>query len=179
MLGESHISVKANVSYAPVIEQMSRVDWEQVKAIYLEGIATGNATFETEAPSWEVWNSSHLPFARLVARFSDRVAGWAALSPVSPRCVYGGVAEVSVYVSQAHRHSGIGRQLLSALIGESERNGIWTLQAGMFPENVGSLALHQRSGFREVGRRERIGRLNGVWRDTILLERRSSLVGIK
>src|SRR5437660_691306 len=159
MLGESHISVKANVSYAPVIEQMSRADWEQVRAIYLEGIATGNATFETKAPSWEVWNSSHLPFARLVARFSDRVAGWAALSPVSQRCVYGGVAEVSVYVSQAHRHSGIGRQLLEALISESERNGIWTLQAGMFPENTGSLALHRKLGFREVGRRERVGRL--------------------
>ena len=162
-----------------VIEQMSASDWEQVRAIYLEGIATGQATFETEAPSWETWNSSHLPFARLVARRGDRVAGWAALSPVSQRCVYGGVAEVSVYVSQTQRRSGIGRQLLAALISESERNGIWTLQAGMFPENAGSLALHQTSGFREVGRRERIGRLNGVWRDTILLERRSSLVGIE
>jgi phosphinothricin acetyltransferase len=179
MLGESHISVKANVTSASVIGQMSPSDWEQVRAIYLEGIATGNATFETEAPSWRAWNSSHLPFARLVARFSDLVAGWAALSLVSQRCVYGGVAEVSVYVSQTHRHEGIGRQLLSALISESERNGIWTLQAGMFPENAGSLALHQRLGFREVGRRERIGKLNGVWRDTILLERRSSLVGIE
>jgi len=179
MLGESNISVKAHVTSAPTIEQMSPSDWGQVRAIYLEGIATGYATFETEAPSWEAWNSSHLPFARLVAHFSNRVIGWAALSPVSQRCVYGGVAEVSVYVSQTQRHSGIGRQLLSALISESERNGIWTLQAGMFPENAGSLALHQRSGFREVGRRERIGKLNGVWRDTILLERRSSLIGIE
>lgn len=179
MLGESNISVKANVNDSLVIGQMRPSDWEQVRAIYLEGIATGNATFETEAPSWEVWNSSHLPFARLVARFSDRVAGWAALSPVSQRCVYGGVAEVSVYVSRTHRHSGIGRRLLSALISESERNGIWTLQAGMFPENAGSLILHQRLGFREVGRRERIGKLDEVWRDTILLERRSSLVGIE
>jgi len=179
MLGDSHISIKAHVSSRPVIGQMSRADWEQVRAIYLEGIATGNATFETEAPSWEAWDSSHLSCARLVARFSDRVAGWAALSPISQRCVYGGVAEVSVYVSQAQRQSGIGRQLLSALISESERNGIWTLQAGMFPENAGSLALHQRLGFREVGRRERIGKLSGVWRDTILLERRSSLVGIE
>ncbi len=179
MLSDSHISIKANVSSRPVIGQMSRTDWEQVRAIYLEGIATGNATFETEAPSWEAWDSSHLPFARLVARFGDRVAGWAALSPVSQRCVYGGVAEVSVYVSQTQRHSGIGRQFLEALISESERNGIWTLQAGMFPENVGSLALHRRSGFREVGRRERIGKLNGVWRDTILLERRSPVVGLE
>lgn len=179
MLGEPNISVKANVNAGPVIGQVRPSDWEQVRAIYLEGIATGNATFETEAPSWEAWNSSHLPFARLVARFSDGVAGWAALSPVSQRCVYGGVAEVSVYVSQTQRHSGIGRQLLGALISESERNGIWTLQAGMFPENTGSLALHQRNGFREVGRRERIGKLKGVWRDTILLERRSSLVGIE
>ncbi len=179
MLGESNISVKANVTSVPVIGQMNPSDWEQVRAIYLEGIATGNATFETEAPSWEAWDSSHLPIARLVARWSDQVAGWAALSPVSQRCVYGGVAEVSVYVSQTHRHSGLGRQLLSALISESEQNGIWTLQAGMFPENVGSLTLHRRSGFREVGRRERIGKLNGVWRDTILLERRSSLVGIE
>ena len=179
MLGESNISVKANVTSVPVIWQMNPSDWDQVRAIYLEGIATGNATFETEAPSWEAWDSSHLPIARLVARRGDRVVGWAALSPVSQRCVYGGVAEVSVYVSQTHRHSGLGRQLLSALISESEQNGIWTLQAGMFPENVGSLTLHRRSGFREVGRRERIGKLNGVWRDTILWERRSSLVGME
>src|SRR5437667_7556422 len=152
MLGESHISVKSNVTNVPVIGQMNPSDWYQVRAIYLEGIATGNATFETEAPSWEAWDSSHLPIARLVARWSDRVAGWAALSPVSQRCVYGGVAEVSVYVSQTHRHSGLGRQLLSALISESEKNGIWTLQAGMFPENVGSLILHRRSCFRDVVR---------------------------
>ena len=179
MLSESNISVKAYVNNSPVIGPMRPSDWEQVRSIYVEGIATGNATFETEAPSWEAWNSSHHPFGRLVVRFSNRVIGWAALSPVSQRCVYGGVAEVSVYVSQTQRRTGIGRQLLEALISESERNGIWTLQAGMFPENVGSLALHRRSGFREVGRRERIGRLNGVWRDTILLERRSSLVGIE
>ena len=179
MLSDSRISITPNVSSRPLIGQMRRADWEQVRPIYLEGIATGNATFETEAPSWEAWDSSHLPFARLVARCGDLVTGWAALSRVSQRCVYGGVAEVSVYVSQTQRHSGIGRQLLSALISESERNGIWTLQAGMFPENAGSLALHQRLGFREVGRRERIGKLNGVWRDTILLERRSSLCGIE
>ena len=160
-----------------VIDIMQATDWEQVRTIYWEGIATGHATFETEAPSWEQWDAAHLRCARLVAR-AGRVAGWAALSAVSQRCVYGGVAEVSVYVSQAHRQSGVGRRLLSALICESERNGVWTLQAGMFPENAGSLALHRGCGFREVGRRERIGKLNGAWRDTILLERRSPVVGV-
>jgi len=161
-----------------VIDVMQPTDWEQVRAIYLEGIATGHATFETEAPSWEQWDAAHLSFARLVAREDHDVAGWAALSPVSQRCVYGGVAEVSVYVATSHRGSGMGRRLLAALISESERNGIWTLQAGMFPENAGSVALHRGCGFREVGRRERIGQLKGVWRDTILLERRSPVVGV-
>ena len=154
-------------------------DWEEVKAIYLEGIATGNATFETAAPSWEQWDAGHLRFARLVARLESKLIAWAALSPVSQRCVYSGVAEVSVYVSAASRRSGIGRKLLQSLIDESEQNGIWTLQAGMFPENTGSLALHQSCGFREVGRRRRIGKMNGIWRDTILLERRSPIVGVE
>lgn len=154
-------------------------DWEQVKRIYLEGIATGNATFETAAPSWEQWDTGHLRFARLVARQQSSLIAWAALSPVSQRCVYSGVAEVSVYVSASSRRSGIGRKLLQSLIDESEQNGIWTLQAGMFPENTGSLALHQSFGFREVGRRRRIGKMNGIWRDTILLERRSTVVGIE
>lgn len=158
---------------------MKAADWAQVKSIYLEGIATGHATFETEAPTWEQWNASHLSSARLVAFEGDELVGWAALSPVSQRCVYGGVAEVSVYVARSARQSGVGRKLLGALIDESEQNGIWTLQAGMFPENAGSVALHRSCGFREVGRRERIGKLNGAWRDTILLERRSNLVGIE
>jgi L-amino acid N-acyltransferase YncA len=161
------------------IRAMEANDWERVCAIYLEGIATGHATFEAGAPSFAQWDEAHLPFARLVAESGDELVGWAALSPVSQRCVYGGVAEVSVYVAKAHRGSGVGQKLLKALIDESEQNGIWTLQAGIFPENVGSFAVHQRCGFREVGRRERIGKLNGVWRDTILLERRSSLVGIE
>ena len=160
-----------------VINQMSGADWPCVKAIYLEGIAIGNATFETEAPSWEAWDTAHLQFARLVARQGETIIGWAALSPMSQRCVYGGVAEVSVYVSMSKRGSGVGRKLLEALISESEKNGIWTLQAGIFPENTGSLALHKACGFREVGRRERIGKLHGVWRDTILLERRSRIIG--
>ncbi|HEX8458413.1 MAG TPA: GNAT family N-acetyltransferase [Pyrinomonadaceae bacterium] len=161
-----------------VIEEMKPEDWEQVRAIYLEGIATRVATFETTAPAWEKWDAGHLPNARLVARASDaRVLGWAALSPVSNRCVYGGVAEVSVYVGERGRGRGVGRALLAALVEASERNGIWTLQAGVFPENEASLRVHLACGFREVGRRERIGKLDGIWRDTLLLERRSQSVG--
>ena len=161
-----------------VIDQMRASDWEQVRAIYLEGIRTGDATFETEAPSWERWDEAHLPFARLVMRDlvrhdGEQVLGWAALSPVSKREVYRGVAEVTVYVAEAARGRGIGRALLEALIEESERNGIWTLQASIFPENTASVELHRRCGFREVGRRERIARLHGIWRDTLLFERRS------
>jgi phosphinothricin acetyltransferase len=172
------ISVNPNMSEF-IIEAMRPSDWEDVRSIYLEGITTGNATFETAAPSWEQWDAAHLPFARLVARQEGNLVGWAALSPVSQRCVYGGVAEVSVYVSASARRSGVGRKLLQSLIDESEQNGIWTLQAGMFPENTGSLSLHRSCGFREVGRRERIGKMNGVWRDTILLERRSTIAGVE
>lgn len=161
------------------IAPLQPADWGRVKEIYLEGIATGHATFETAAPPWEQWDAAHLPFARLVGRLDGELIGWAALSPVSQRCVYGGVAEVSVYVSASTRRSGLGRKLLEALIDESEQNGIWTLQAGMFPENTGSLALHQSCGFREVGRRLRIGKMRGTWRDTILLERRSTVVGVE
>jgi L-amino acid N-acyltransferase YncA len=158
------------------IEEMRQTDWEAVRKIYLEGIATGNATFETEAPDYQTWNRNHLNFARLVARANSAVVGWAALSAVSSRRVYAGVAEVSVYVSESARGEGIGRALLRSLIEESEQNGVWTLQAGIFPENSASIALHEQCGFRVVGRRERIGELNGAWRDVILLERRSSTV---
>jgi L-amino acid N-acyltransferase YncA len=160
------------------IGAMRAGDWEDVRSIYLQGIATGHATFETSAPSFADWDKAHLPWARLVARRGDQIIGWAALSPVSQRCVYGGVAEVSVYVSSNSRGLGVGRGLLDKLVEESERNGIWTLQAGIFPENLGSLALHRSCGFREVGRREKIGKLKGNWRDTILLERRSNCVGV-
>lgn len=177
MISETDISVKPNMTSELEIEEMRPADWAPVKTIYLEGIATGQATFETDAPSWEAWDAAHLPFARLVARDGETVIGWAALSPVSQRCVYGGVAEVSVYVSAARRQAGVGRKLLAALIAASEERGIWTLQAGMFPENLGSLRLHREFSFREVGRRERLGKLHGVWRDTILLERRSALIG--
>ena len=157
---------------------LTAMHWPEVRAIYEEGIATGNATFTTEAPAWHDWDHSHLTHSRLVAHDeAELLLGWAALSPVSGRCVYGGVAEVSVYVGAAARGQGVGRQLLSALITESEGNGIWTLQAGIFPENAASIRLHAEAGFREVGRRERIGQHHGVWRDTLLLERRSAVVG--
>jgi phosphinothricin acetyltransferase len=160
-----------------VIDPLTPADWEQVRAIYLEGIATGQATFEVEAPSWEQWDAGHLPFGRLAARIGNQLIGWAALGPVSRRPCYAGVAEVSVYVGAAHRGQGVGGALLQAIISTSEQHGIWTLQGGLFPENVASLRIQERLGFRVVGRRERIGRHHGVWRDTLLTERRSPVVG--
>jgi len=162
----------------PQIRTMQADDWAAVRQIYAEGIATGNATFETETPEWPKWDNGHMQTPRLVALGNQQILGWAALSPVSGRCVYAGVAEVSVYVAAAARGRGVGKVLLQSLVEESERCGIWTLQAGIFPENVPSLALHKSCGFREVGRRQRIGKLAGVWRDTVLLERRSSVVGL-
>lgn len=159
-----------------VIGVMEAAVWPAVRAIYAEGIATGNATFETEVPAWAAWDAAHLPHCRLVAREGERVLGWAALSPVSGRCVYAGVAEVSVYAAADSRGRGVGKALLRALITASEQAGIWTLQAGIFPENEASLALHRACGFRRVGVRERIGELAGVWRDVVLLERRSTVV---
>jgi len=152
-------------------------DWPAVRRIYEEGIATGMATFETECPEWDRWDADHLDACRLVAEVGGEVAGWAALSAVSDRCCYGGVAEVSVYVSTRFQRSGIGGMLLDALNEASEENGIWTLQAGIFRENEGSIRLHERAGFRQVGVRERLGQLNGIWHDVVLLERRSSRVG--
>ena len=152
--------------------------WTAVREIYGEGMATGNATFETELPEWQKWDSAHRKDCRLIARKLDQVLGWAALSPVSGRRVYSGVAEVSVYVAAAARSSGVGKSLLQALIAESELHGIWTLQAGIFPENVASIALHKSCGFRKVGLRRRIGKLGERWRDVMLLERRSATVGI-
>jgi len=159
------------------IRTLTANDWEFVSSIYLEGIGTGQATFETRAPTWAEWNSNHLTAPRLVATSEEQIVGWAALTPVSSRAVYAGVAEISVYVANYRRGKGVGRALLETLVVESEKNAIWTLQASIFPENVASLALHKSCGFREVGRRERIGKMNGVWRDTILMERRSKLIG--
>ena len=156
---------------------LTREHWPRVCEIYLEGIAGGHATFETTAPSWDEWDAAHHVFARLVVSIEARVQGWAALSRVSARQAYAGVAEVSVYVAKSTQGRGCGRALLGSLITQSEGNGIWTLQASIFPENLPSLALHEAAGFRVVGRRDRIAKLQGVWRNTMLLERRSFLVG--
>ena len=170
----SDSTVASTIRIQPMLES----DWPAVAEIYRQGIESGHATFETEVPSREAWDAGHLDAARLVAREADRMLGWAALSPVSDRCVYGGVAEVSVYVAEAARGRGLGRALLEALVLASESAGLWTLQAGIFPENEASLAIHRSCGFRVVGRRERLGRLAGQWRDVILLERRSGSVGV-
>jgi L-amino acid N-acyltransferase YncA len=163
---------------AVVVQPMSPDDWEDVRRIFLDGVATGDATFETEAPDWDAWNAGHRQEGRLVARDSGRVVGWAALSPVSARAAYAGVAEVSVYVAPGARRRGVGRSLLMELIRRSETAGVWTLQAGIFPENEASVALHRRCGFRQVGIRERLGQLGGRWRDVMLLERRSDTVRV-
>jgi L-amino acid N-acyltransferase YncA len=160
-----------------LIRPLTEQDWKSVRLIYLDGIATGQATFESVAPSWAEWNRAHLPAPRLVGVLNQGVIAWAALNSASARQVYAGVTEVSVYVGKDSRGQGIGKALLETLVKESERNGIWTLQASVFPENEASIALHKACGFREVGTRERIGCMNGTWRDTMLLERRSKLVG--
>lgn len=160
------------------VRPMIPEDGEQVLEIYAEGIATGHATFETEVPSWSEWDEGHLEACRLVAEEGERILGWAGLSPVSDRCVYGGVAEVSVYVSGTERGRGVGTKLLRALVEAAEDEGLWTLQAGIFPENEASVALHRRCGFQVVGRRERLGKLDGRWRDVLLMERRSDVVGV-
>lgn len=153
-------------------------DWAAVRAIYLEGIATGNATFEQTAPDWVAWDVGHLATGRIVARSeAGDVLGWAALRAVSNRPVYAGVAEVSIYVAESARGWGVGKKLMERLITDSEAGGIWTLQSGIFPENLPSIALHERAGFRILGTRQRPGQLNGRWRDVVLMERRSSVVG--
>ena len=157
---------------------MTADDWKNVSEIYRQGIETGNATFQQEIPTYTDWDNGHLKNCRIVAIKDNEVAGWAALTPVSGRCVYAGVAEVSVYVADKNRGHKIGHKLLEKLIIESENEKLWTLQAGIFPENIASLKIHEALGFRKIGRRERIGQMNGIWRDIILLERRSKLIGI-
>jgi len=154
------------------IRRMTRDDWPAVERIFAEGIATRNATFETEPPAYDAFDAAHHTDHRLVAVEDGDVLGWVALAPISARACYAGVAESSVYVAESARGRGIGRALMEAVVASAEAGGIWTIQAGMFPENAASFALHQRLGFRFVGRFERIAQLDGVWRDTILLERR-------
>jgi phosphinothricin acetyltransferase len=166
--------VSGNVRIRP----LEPADWEAVRDIYAEGIATGNATFETEVPDWETWDRTHLERCRFVGESDTGLDGWSALSGVSDRCVYGGVAEVSVYVATESRGRGVGSALLRHLVTASEGAGFWTLQAGLFRENEGSLRLHEREGFRVVGCRERLGKLDGRWRDVLLLERRSERIGV-
>lgn len=161
------------------IKLMNAKDWSAVSEIYKAGIATGFATFETEVPSYMDWDKAHLQACRFVALEKNRVVGWAALSPVSSRCVYGGVAEVSVYIAKNSRGLGVGKLLMKHLIQESEKEGLWTLQSGIFPENKASIALHEKVGFRYIGKREKVGKTGeGIWKDNLLFERRSSNVGI-
>jgi len=164
------------IATALELRDLRPADWPEVAAIFEGGIRTGNATFETSAPLWDAWDASHFERHRLVAVEGRRVVAWAALSPVSERCCYRGVAENSIYVAPDAQGRGIGRRLLERLVADAERAGIWTIQTGIFPENVASVQLHMRCGFRIVGVRERIGKLHGVWRDVLLLERRSEEV---
>jgi phosphinothricin acetyltransferase len=163
------------VTAAPVVDEMVAADWPAVAAIYEEGLELG--TFETSVPSWGAWDAAHLTTPRLVARLEDEVLGWAALVPYSRRAVYRGVAENSIYVASAARGRGVGRLLLTELVRRAEDVGIWTIQAGCFPENAASIALHESCGFRVVGTRERIGKRDGAWRDVLILERRSPIIG--
>jgi phosphinothricin acetyltransferase len=159
------------------LRPLKKDDWPSVAEIYKHGIITGNATFEKDIPTWDAWDSAHLKMCRIVATVGEEIVGWAALTKVSGRCIYTGVAEVSVYVASLYKGRKLGTKLLESLISESEKKGFWTLQAGIFPENIASLKLHENLGFRKVGFREKIGKMNGRWRDTILLERRSKIVG--
>jgi L-amino acid N-acyltransferase YncA len=164
-------------STAITIEALRPDHWPAVARVYEDGIATRNATFETEVPTWDAWDSSHLPEHRFVALCDGEVVGWTAVSPVSGRCCYAGVVENSVYVAESARGQGVGRRLLEELIASTEAAGIWTIEAGMFPENEGSIRLHQAAGFETVGTHKRRGKLDGVWRDVLMLERRSPSVG--
>ena len=161
------------------IRKLSPEDWEEVRDIYMEGIHAGNATFESAAPSWEAWDLAHVKECRLVMTYGDKVIGWAVLSPVSSRCAYSGVAEVSLYFSFDHRGKGKAVMLLKDLIRCSEQKGFWTLHSGIFPENIASLSVHKKCGFREIGFQEKVGKMsNGTWRDVVLVERRSESVGL-
>jgi phosphinothricin acetyltransferase len=171
---DTHVDTESGA--AVIVREMAAEDWPDAARIYAEGIATRDATFETTAPAWADWDAAHTREHRWVATIDGAVAGWVACSPVSTRCVYAGVLELSVYVAAAARGRGVGSALLAALVTSTEAAGVWTLETGIFPENTASLALHVKHGFRVVGTRERIGQMDGVWRDTVLLERRSTVV---
>ncbi|MDT0605871.1 GNAT family N-acetyltransferase [Croceitalea rosinachiae] len=162
-----------------VLRQMISDDWPLVSKIYAEGIATGYATFESTVPDFKSWDLAHVNACRIIAESNGTILGWAALSPVSSRCVYGGVAEVSVYIANISRGKGVGKALMLRLIEESEAAGYWTLQSGIFPENEASIKLHKKVGFRYLGKRERVGKTqNGIWKDNLLFEKRSEKVGL-
>jgi phosphinothricin acetyltransferase len=160
------------------IQLMTENSWTDVARIYESGIATKNATFESKVPDWDSWSKAHRKDCRLIALIEDKIVGWVALSNVSSRCVYSGVAEVSIYVDTFNLGKGIGDRLMTELTKESESNGIWTLKSGIFPENTASIRLHEKHGFRIIGNEERIGKMDDTWRDVLLLERRSKNVGI-
>jgi len=161
------------------IDKMTELDWKQVASIYLEGIKTGKATFQTEVPTWNNWNNGHVGSCRIVVRLGNNVLGWGALSPTSSRCVYEGVAEVSIYIGENYRGQGIGNILLEQLVKLSEENGFWTLQSGIIKGNNASMILHKKCGFRELGVREKVAKMsNGEWHDVVLMERRSKIVGV-
>jgi phosphinothricin acetyltransferase len=161
-----------------IIRNFEQKDFNQVADIYKQGIDTGVATFQNEIPDWESWDKSHLAIGRVAAFEGEEMSGWAALTPVSSRCVYAGVAEVSIYIASNFRGKGVGKLLMEHLIKASEEAGLWTLQSGIFPENIASISLHEKCGFRKIGYRERIGMKDGVWRDNVIMERRSKVVGI-
>ena len=160
------------------IRTFKKSDFSSVKSIYQQGIDTGNATFQNKAKGWNEWNASFLTNCRIVAEMNEEVVGWAALSATSNRTVYNGVAEVSIYIAKNYANYGIGKSLLSKLVSISENEGIWTLQAGIFPENESSIAIHSKNGFKTIGVREKLGKMNGAWRDILFMERRSKVVGI-
>lgn len=160
------------------VREMKASDWEDVSQIYAQGIATGFATFEQTISSYESWNQAHVEKCRLIAEENGEILGWAALSPVSSRCVYGGIGEVSVYIRAESRGKGVGKLLLKQLISESEKAGFWTIQSGIFPENEASIHLHKKIGFRFIGKRERVGKIQGIWKDNLLFEKRSETIGV-
>ncbi|MDM1556135.1 N-acetyltransferase family protein [Chryseobacterium indologenes] len=160
------------------IRPIIKDNFSEVIEIYKQGLATNIATFQNDSPQWEEWDKAHLDFCRISIYDNDNMIGWASLTPVSSRCVYAGVAEVSIYIAQDERGKGVGKTLLTELIQQSEENGIWTLQSGIFAENESSIKLHEKCGFRLVGYREKIGKKNGIWKDNVLMERRSKNIGI-